>query len=390
MSEENSQGIRPLFSPLTLRGVTFPNRIGVSPMCMYSATDGHTTDFHLVQLGRFVLGGAGLVIMEATAIAPEGRISHYDAGIWDDSHVTGLKKITNFITIHGSIPGIQLAHAGRRASVTEPWRGGKPLSFSNDRREAEPAWETDGPSALPAGPDWPTPHEMSVDDIQHSIREWADAARRAVSAGFQVIELHGAHGYLLHSFFSPLSNHRTDSYGGSAEGRMLYPLEVAKAVRAAISPDIVLSYRVSSVDGIDGGITIEDTTELAKHLSDVGVDIVDTSSGGITTDRSVDTRVRRGFGFHAEFSRKVKEETNIPTATVGMVVEPEQADALISSGACDIVLVGRGMLDDPNWAMHARDRLESPDPVADVRFDTYLPAWRKSITKLLDSGESPV
>jgi len=231
---------------------------------------------------------------------------------------------------------------------------------------------------------------MSVGEIHRSIDDWADAAKRAIAAGFQVIELHGAHGYLLHSFVSPLSNNRTDSYGGSAEDRMRYPVEVAKAVREAIPDDVVLSYRASSVDGIDGGLTIEDTTELAKHLAGVGVDIVDTSSGGITADRSVDTRVRRGFGFHAEFSGTVKEVVGIPTATVGMIVDPEQADALVATGTCDMVLVGRGMLDDPNWAMHAHDRLGSQNPHADVRFDTYLPAWRRSISKLLDNGESPV
>jgi len=390
MTEENAQTTRALFSPLTLRGVTFPNRIGVSPMCMYSATDGHATDFHLVHLGRFALGGAGLIIMEATAIKPEGRISHHDAGIWSDDHIAGLERITRFIKMHGSVPGIQLAHAGRRASVTEPWRGGTPLSLGEGEQGAEAAWETDGPSTLPAGPDWPRPHEMSVGEIHRSIDDWADAAKRAIAAGFQVIELHGAHGYLLHSFVSPLSNNRTDSYGGSAEDRMRYPVEVAKAVREAIPDDVVLSYRASSVDGIDGGLTIEDTTELAKHLAGVGVDIVDTSSGGITADRSVDTRVRRGFGFHAEFSGTVKEVVGIPTATVGMIVDPEQADALVATGTCDMVLVGRGMLDDPNWAMHAHDRLGSQNPHADVRFDTYLPAWRRSISKLLDNGESPV
>ena len=378
-----------LFSPFTLRGVTLANRIGVSPMCMYSSQDGFVNDFHLVHLGRFALGGAGLVIMEATAISSIGRISHYDAGIWSDDHIPGLKRLTSFLSKHGSVPGIQLAHAGRRASVTEPWQGGLPLSPDAPDITERP-WMTEAPSAIAAGPDWPAPSELSVEEIAHLVTQWASAAERAVKAGFRFLELHGAHGYLLHSFFSPLSNTRTDQYGGDIYSRMRFPLEVVEALRQAIPDDIALSYRVSSVDGVPDGISLDDTIVLSKRLAEVGVDLVDTSSGGITTDRSVDTRVRRGFAFHADFSQAVRHHAGVPTATVGMVIDPEQAALLIDTGSCDVVLLGRGMLDDPNWPMHARHHHNSPDSVADVRFDTYLPPWRRSIEKLLEGGESPL
>jgi len=378
-----------LFSPFTLRGVTLSNRIGVSPMCMYSSQDGYVNDFHLVHLGRFALGGAGLVIMEATAISPIGRISHHDAGIWSDDHIPGLKRLTSFLSEHGSVPGIQLAHAGRRASVTEPWQGGLPLSPDAPDATERP-WMTEAPSEIAAGPDWPVPSMLSVEEIAHLVTQWASAAKRAVNAGFRFIELHGAHGYLLHSFFSPLSNTRTDQYGGDIDSRMRFPLEVVEALRQAIPDDIALSYRVSSVDGVPDGITLDDTIVFSKRLAEAGVDLVDTSSGGITTDRSVDTRVRRGFAFHADFSQAVRLHAGVPTATVGMVIDPEQAALLIDTGSCDVVLLGRGMLDDPNWPMHARHHHNSPDPVADVRFDTYLPPWRRSIEKLLEGGESPL
>lgn len=381
-----------LFQPLELRSVTLKNRIGVSPMCMYSSEDGFATDFHLVHLGRFALGGAGLVIMEATAIDPVGRISPHDAGIWSDEHIPGLSRVATFIEAHGAVPGIQLGHAGRRASVRQPWFAGAPLDDETaalgDPRDLP--WQTEGPSALPAGPSFPAPTEMSVAEIAASVTAWAEAARRAVQAGFRLIELHGAHGYLLHSFLSPVSNARTDEYGGSVDARRRYPLEVARAVRAAIGAELALSYRVSSVDGLESGLGIEDTVDFARDLKAAGVDIVDTSSGGITTDRSSDTRVRRGFAFHADFSRDVRSGADIATATVGLIVDAHQAEHVVASGDADLVLLGREMLHDPNWAHHALAELTGRHDEWDVRFGSALAPRAGTLSRLAEAGETPL
>ena len=379
-----------LFSPLTLRGVTLPNRVGVSPMCMYASEDGLVTDFHLVHLGRFALGGAGLVIMEATAIDPRGRISHHDNGIWSDAHVSGLSRIAAFLQANGAVPGIQLAHAGRRASVREPWFGGVPLG-AEDAAAGLPAWELDGPSALPAGPGWPIPHALDSSEIDASIASWRDAAVRAVEAGFRFIELHGAHGYLLHSFLSPIANQRDDAYGGSPEARMRYPLEVVRAIRAAIPDDIALSYRLSAVDGVQGGLSVDDTSPFAAHLSEAGVDVIDTSSGGISTDHTIETRVRRGFAFHANYSRAMKAATGAAVATVGMIVDPEQANLLLDHGDADLVLLGREMLNDPNWAHRARAALSGAEHAEwDIRFGSALIPRAGSLVRLDEAGETPL
>ena len=381
---------RELFTPLSLRGVTLPHRAGVSPMCMYSATDGLATDYHLVHLGRLALGGAGLVMVEASAVDPRGRISHHDLGIWSDAHVAPLQRIADFLTAHGAVPGIQLGHAGRRAAVREPWNAGAPLGPAEAAVGLAP-WPLDAPSALPAGPDWPIPRALDDAAIAASISSWADAAHRAAEAGFRVVELHGAHGYLLHSFQSPLANHRTDAYGGTADRRMRYPLEVVRAVRRALPEDVVLSYRVSAVDGVDGGIDVEDTVRFAARLAGEGVDLVDTSSGGITTDRTTDTRVRRRFAFHADFSRVIREGAGIPVATVGLIVDPEQAALLVERGDADVVLLGREMLDDPNWVHHARRALDADEFARwDVRHGHALAGRANALDRLAEAGQTPL
>lgn len=379
-----------LFTPLTVRDVTLPNRVGVSPMCMYSSTDGLPNDFHVAHLGRFALGGAGLVIAEATAVHPVGRISPFDAGIWDDAHIPGWQRVTGLIESVGSVPGIQLGHAGRRAAVREPWRAGAPLDETDAAVGAAP-WPLVAPSEIPAGPGHQVPAAMTVAQIERSVQDWHDAAARAIAAGFRFVELHGAHGYLLHSFLSPVSNHRADAYGGSAENRLRYPLEVVAAVRAAIGPGIPLSYRISSVDGADGGLDLDDLVEASRALSAAGVDIIDTSSGGIITDRSSDTRVRRGFAFHADFSRRIRTEVDVLTATVGFVVDPVQADLLLESGDADLVLLGREMLDDPNWAHHARLALGDDSFASwDVRFGSAVGPRHRTLTRLAEAGETPL
>lgn len=382
---------RALFTPLTIRGTTLPLRAGVSPMCMYAATNGIVSDFHLAHLGRFALGGAGLVIVEATAIEARGRISHHDLGLWDDVQVEGMRRIAGFLEASGSVPGIQLGHAGRKASVREPWRAGAPLDESDAAQGLAP-WETVGPSAIPAGPNWPVPHAMDEQEIGESIKQWVAAATRAVAAGFRFIELHGAHGYLLHSFLSPVSNTRTDAYGGDAERRMRYPLEVIGAIRAALPANVILSYRVSAVDGIaEGGLAIDDIVEFAQRAVDTGVDVIDTSSGGISADRSTDTRVRRGFAFHADFARELKARTNAVVACVGFIIDPEQASRLVEEGDTDIVLLGREMLDNPNWVHHAR-RVHASDEFEhwDRRFGAALEARQHSLRALAASGQTPL
>lgn len=379
-----------LFSPLTVRAVTIPNRIGVSPMCMYASEDGFVTDFHVAHLTRFALGGAGLVIAEATAVHPRGRISPQDAGIWSDEHIPGWRRVAEAINSQGAVAGIQLGHAGRRAAVRQPWRAGAPLD-ADDAALGLGGWSVVGPSALPAGPGFPTPEELSTADIARSIQDWSDAAARAASAGFRFIELHGAHGYLLHEFLSPVSNRRDDDYGGDLQRRLRYPLDVVRAVRSAIGPGIPLSFRISCVDGAEGGNDFDDVVEISRQLLAAGADVIDTSSGGITTDRTVDTRVRRGFAFHADFSRLIREETDAVTATVGFIVDPEQAELLIENGEADFVLLGREMLAHPNWAHHARIALgDASHDSWDVRFGSALGPRARSLTRLAEAGETPL
>lgn len=356
-----------LFSPLSLRGVTLRNRIGVSPMCQYSATDGFVSDWHLVHLGSRAAGGAGLVVMEATAVAPEGRITPGCTGIWSDAHAEPLKRVTAFIESQGAVPGIQIAHAGRKASCDLPWRGGAPLPPSDAA-----AWQTVAPSALPFQQDHPVPHEMTPDDIKRMQESFVLAARRAVSAGFRLIELHGAHGYLMHEFFSPLSNRRTDGYGGSRENRFRFILETARAVRSEIPADIVLAARLSCSDWTEGGVTIEDSVALSAALKGCGVDLIDCSSGGNVPD----AKIPAGPGYQVPFAAQIRREAGIPTAAVGMISEPAQADEIIRKGEADIALLARAFLRDPYWAVHAAQALGAEPDVP----PQYLRGYHQSRT----------
>lgn len=380
---------RALFSPLQIRSVELPNRIGVSPMCMYASEDGFATDFHIAHLGRFAMGGAGLVIAEATAIAPEGRISATDLGIWKDEHVPGLARVASLVRAQGAVPGIQLGHAGRRAAVREPWLAGAPLD-ETDAAKGTPPWRVVGPTALSVGPGHQVPHELTAGEISGVVDAFARGARRAVEAGFEFIDLHGAHGYLLHSFLSPLSNTRDDEWGGDTERRMRLPLEVVRAVRAEIG-DLALGYRISAVDGYPGGLELPDVTQFAARALEAGVDIIDVSSGGISTDRSTDTRVRRTYGFHADFSYEVRAATGGLTATVGLIVDPEQAALMIEHGHADVVLLGREMLDNPSWPLHAQVALGADVPLrGDIRINWPLAPRRELFAKLAAEGDSPV
>src|SRR5690625_1740926 len=377
-----------LFQKLTLRGVELPNRVMVSPMCTNHAPDSVATAFHMVHIGRFALGGAGLIIMEATAVAPEGRIGPRDLGLWNDEQAEKLAPIAAFVKQFGSVPGIQLAHAGRKGSTAPATLGASPLASTDHKNEG---WDLVAPSPISPGPGWPTPVEMSEEDILASIDDWRMAARRAVAAGFDVVDIHGAHGYLLHSFLSPIANQRTDEYGGAWENRMRFALAVARAIREELGPERVLGYRVSAVDGLKGGLTMTDTISFVTRLKEIGVDFIDTSSSGIVTDRSIDTRVRRGYSFHAPFSAEIRKHVDMAVATVGLVVDPEQAEQLLRRGDADLIAVGREMLYNPHWAHHARGALASET------WETwYNPAQRHLqlradlIDRLAQAGEDPL
>ena len=337
-----------LFEPLTLRGVTLRNRIGVSPMCQYSSTDGFATDWHLVHLGSRATGGAALVLAEATAVTPEGRISPRDLGLWCDDHVEMLSRITRFIREQGAVAGIQLAHAGRKASTEVPWRGGAPLA------PADGGWSPlVAPSAVPFGSRSQTPEALDTAGIHRIVNAFRDAARRAHGAGFQVLELHGAHGYLLHEFLSPLANHRTDEYGGSFENRVRLVLEVTDAVRTVWPGSLPLSVRLSGTDWVDGGWDVEQSAELARRLGARGVDLIDCSSGGIVPG----VRIPVGPGYQVSLSQQIRDVSGVATAAVGLITSAQQADAILRAGGADMVLLARQLLRDPYWPLRTAREL---------------------------------
>jgi 2,4-dienoyl-CoA reductase-like NADH-dependent reductase (Old Yellow Enzyme family) len=340
-----------LFTPLQLRGVTLKNRVVISPMCQYSAHDGMANDWHFAHLARYAIGGAGLVFTEATAVERNGRITHGDLGIWSDAHVEPLKRIAAFIKSQGAVPAMQLAHAGRKSSMQRPWHGNGPIDDS-DRARGEDVWPVVAPSAIPMDQGWLVPHELSLDEIRALQEHWRKATVRTLQAGFDVIELHGAHGYLGHEFLSPLSNKRTDQYGGSLANRMRFVLELAEILRAAWPMDKPLFTRVSSVDGVEGGWSIEDTVVLAKELKARGVDVLDCSSGGLLGSATA-ARIKRGPGFQVPFAERVKKETGIATMAVGLILDPHHAEAILQSGQADLIAIGRQALYNPSWALHA-------------------------------------
>ena len=342
-----------LFSPLALRSVTFPNRVFVSPMCQYSCEDGMPNEWHLVHLGSRAVGGAGLVCVEASGVTPVGRITPWDAGIWSEAHARAWKPIADFIRAQGSVPAIQIAHAGRKASCNKPWAGGKPLA------PGEGGWTTLGPSAVAFGR-YPVPREMTRDEIRATVGDFERGARHALAAGFDVVEIHGAHGYLLHSFCSPLSNLRTDEYGGTLENRIRLPLEVARAVRAAWPADKPVFYRVSASDWFEGGWDLAQTIELARRLKELGIDLIDCSSGGNIHDQ----KIVLGPGYQVRFAEAIRREAVVPTVAVGLITEPVQAEQIVAHGQADAVMLARASLRDPYWPRHAANalRVEFPWP----------------------------
>lgn len=340
-----------LFTPISLRGVTLKNRVVISPMCQYSAREGLANDWHFAHLAKFALGGAGLVFTEAAAVEANGRITHGDLGIWSDAHIAPLKRITDFIKSQGSVAALQLAHAGRKASMQRPWDGNGPIN-DTDRARGEDVWPVVAPSPIPMDNGWLTPHELTVNEIRQVQESWKQAALRALAAGFDVLEMHSAHGYLGHEFLSPLSNKRSDQYGGDFKGRTRFTLELAEILRAAWPQDKPLFVRVSSVDGVEGGWTLDDTVALAKELKVRGVDVLDCSSGGLMGSATA-ARVKRSPGFQVPFAERVRKEAAMTTMAVGLILDPHQAEQVLHSGQADLIAVGRQALYNPNWALHA-------------------------------------
>ena len=338
-----------LFTPLQMRSLTLRNRIFVAPMCQYSCRDGLPNDWHLVHLGSRAIGGAALVMVEATAVTAEGRISPSDCGLWNDAQTEAFTPITRFIANHGAIPAIQLGHAGRKASVQPPWEGGDMVSATDG------GWQPCAPSPVAFSPNSCEPRELTSNDLDQICTRFEESARRALSAGFQVVEVHMAHGYLLHQFLSPLSNQRSDDFGGCLENRMRFPLQVAQCVREVWPQDLPVLVRISATDWVEGGWDLGQSLELCKRLKELGVDMIDCSSAGLVPDAVIPV----GPGFQVPLSAKIRQEIGIATGAVGLITAPVQAEQIVATGLADVVLLARELLRDPYWPMHAAQVLET-------------------------------
>ena len=349
-----------LFRPIKMRGVTARNRIMLGPMSQYLAIDGNLTDWHLVHLGQFAIGGAGIVCSEETAVEARGRRTHHCAGIYAEAHVRGYRRVTNFLKDLGAVPAIQLGHAGRRGSVRSPWEGRKPLD-AGDAAVGYRPWATVSSSAIPHSPDRPAPAALDTEEIEAELQAWREAAARSADAGFEALEIHGAHGYLINQFLSPVANRRTDAYGGDLQGRMRFALELTEAVRAAWPADKPLFFRCSVVDGKGGHWDMDDTVVLARELKERGVDFIDCSCGGLEGDSSLPAVPRHLPGYNVIYSDHVRREANIPTIVVGMITEPAQAEAILREGKADIIAIAREMLCNPYWPAHAARALDLTD-----------------------------
>ena len=338
-----------LFTPIQMRSLTLRNRIFVAPMCQYSCQDGLPDDWHLVHLGSRAVGGAALVMVEATAVSPEGRISPDDCGLWNDAQAEAFAPITHFITAQGAIPAIQLGHAGRKASVAPPWLGGETVDVSSG------GWQPHAPSPVPFGSGSPEPRELNVSELELICTQFEESARRALQSGFRVVEVHMAHGYLLHQFLSPLSNRRDDNFGGSLENRMRFPMQVARRVREIWPQDLPVMVRISATDWVDGGWDLTQSLALCHHLKELGIDLIDCSSGGLTPDAVIPA----GPGFQTPLAAEIRKEVGIATGAVGLITSPAQAEQIIVIGHADVVFLARELLRDPYWPMHAARELKA-------------------------------
>jgi 2,4-dienoyl-CoA reductase-like NADH-dependent reductase (Old Yellow Enzyme family) len=359
-----------LFTPLEIRGVALRNRIVLSPMCQYYATDGAVTDWHLAHHARFALGGLGAALVEATSVTPEGRSTYGCTGLYDDAQIPGLARIASLYRAHGTLVGIQLTHSGRKASAARPWDGAASLPLHG----AEPGWQTVAPSALPVRDGWPTPQALTAEGIDEAVVAFQTAARRALAAGFDFVELHGAHGYLLHSFLSPISNIRTDEFGGDLANRMRFPIMVCRAIREIWPSNRPFFYRVSAIDNVEGGISIEDTIEFAKALMQVGVDVMDCSSGGISGSVAMANQSQLHAGFQVPLADAVRANSSMKTMAVGLIIEPAFAERIVATGQADLVALARELIADPNWVYRAARELglEDPHGVLPMSYGFYL------------------
>jgi len=338
-----------LLSPLALRSLTLRNRIAMAPMCQYSAEEGMANDWHLVHLGSRAVGGVGLVLVEATGVTADGRITPGDLGIWSDAHIEPLARIARFVRSQGAVAGIQLAHAGRKASTAAPWAGGAALKTAG-----EGGWPVVAPSPIPFSPGDPTPSALDEPGIEGVVEAFEAAARRALAAGFEVLEIHAAHGYLLHQFLSPHSNQRSDQYGGSLDNRMRLVLRVTERVRAVVPVELPLFVRISATDWAAGGWDIEQSVELSRRLKDLGVDLIDVSTGGNLPTARIPVAKR----YQIPCSRRIRDDAGIPTGAVGLITDPKEADEIITGGDADVVLLGRELLREPYWALKAQHAFE--------------------------------
>ncbi len=366
-----------LFTPIELRGVRARNRVVVSPMCLYSAIDGFANDWHFVHYGKLAVGGAGIVFVEATGVEPEGRITHGCTGLWCDQQIAPLRRIADFMRAEGAVPAIQLAHAGRKGSSQRPWQGAEALGEA-EAAVGEGPWRMVAPSPLRANPKRDLPAEITLTEMATIKDAFAAATRRALAAGYDIVEIHGAHGYLLHEFLSPISNRRTDAYGGTLANRMRYPLEVAEVVRSAWPDDQPAFFRLSAMDGPKDGWSLEDTLVFATELGRLGYDVIDCSSGGIDAkrSRSVATALTRRPGFQVPFAERVRRETGLLSMAVGLIVKAAHAEAILREGRADLVCLGRELLANPNWPLHAILELEGEDG-----YDVWPPQFEWSLRK---------
>jgi 2,4-dienoyl-CoA reductase-like NADH-dependent reductase (Old Yellow Enzyme family) len=347
-------------------------------MCQYSAHDGHMDDWHLAHLGRFAMGGAGIVFTEATAVQKRGRITHGCAGLWTDSQIPGHSRVAQFALSNGAIPAIQLGHAGRKGGMQRPWFGNGPLNDADIARGDMP-WTPVGPSAEPVAEGWPVPHALTIAEIGELLEDY-EAAGRALAAGYRIAEIHGAHGYLVHSFLSPLSNRRSDGYGGNLAGRMRLALEIAERVRAVWPDDLPLFFRTSAVDGVPEGWTLDDTVVLASELKRIGVDVMDCSSSGIAGAATAGGGQKRQPGFQVPYAERVRNDVGMTTMAVGLITHPQQAEEILAQGRADLIAIGREALVDPNWTLHA---------ARDLGHDTLFESWPDSRAGGWPAGRRP-
>jgi len=370
-----------LFTPLKIREITIRNRIVISPMAMYCAENGFLTDFHEHHYAKFAMGGAGIVFVEQASVIRDGRITNGCLGIWSDAHAEAMRPMVAFIKSQGSTPALQIAHGGRKSSTQRAWEGNGPLTPKNIDNGDE-TWTPVGPSDVPFAEGWLTPHALEVAEIQTLTRAFRDAAKRAVEVGFEVIEIHMAHGYLLQSFLSPLANKRTDEYGGSLQNRMRFPLEVARAVREVMPQGAPLFVRISAVDWIEGGWEIEDSIALSRQLKEIGVDVIDCSSGGNLVAGATNSNLKREPGYQAEFARRIKAEVGIQTEAVGLIRTPEIAEELLQKNFADLIAIGRQALFNPFWPHQAAEQMGINQGFADWphQYTWWLSKWKSGLT----------